>query len=483
MVIHIYDEEGEIRAALCAITYTKNISDFLDISKFDGVGYYHLIDSNGRYIAYPEDSLSFLMDETYYDAIDQLEYKADYSSLQIKSDMAAGRAGYTHYGYEEKERYAYYTPVGINNWFMMTIVPVEVVDRQINQLVRKASGFVVYLGMIMLGVAVNLVNIFLKSRKRIEAYKHNQLAMALEQEKVFKEVSYGVFDYVIEVNLNENTITSERGEMPISGLEWEKRTVYDQYLMTFIQQVVKDVYREGIQNRFSRQALLALCHKGIYRFEEECIIFDKKQQEQWIHVKVRLYKSLYTKDYCAILYINNIHEAKVREMALVNDTERDAMTALYNKVTTELRIRKILERQPLETHIFMICDIDDFKRFNDTKGHLFGDLVIKEVASEMKKFFRDEDIVGRIGGDEFVVFICHSLSNEVLYDRVKQLMNRLRDKVNDDMLQVSIEMSIGIAYAPEHGKTFQELYHYADKALYESKHQGKHQMSIYSEMS
>ncbi|MEG2930129.1 MAG: GGDEF domain-containing protein, partial [Oscillospiraceae bacterium] len=83
--------------------------------------------------------------------------------------------------------------------------------------------------------------------------------------------------------------------------------------------------------------------------------------------------------------------------------QKDPLTGLYNKVAMATLANKGLSESPYEQHALMVLDIDDFKGINDTLGHAFGDLVLIDVATKLKTAFRNNDVVGRIGGDEFSV--------------------------------------------------------------------------------
>ncbi len=99
--------------------------------------------------------------------------------------------------------------------------------------------------------------------------------------------------------------------------------------------------------------------------------------------------------------------SKNEEIRLKLKAERDTLTGLYNKGTTEKLINDFLnsEEASLGMHAFLIVDIDNFKSVNDNLGHVFGDKVLFEVSKNLKPIFRKDDIVGRIGGDEFIVFL------------------------------------------------------------------------------
>ena len=120
----------------------------------------------------------------------------------------------------------------------------------------------------------------------------------------------------------------------------------------------------------------------------------------------------------------------------------------------------------------LAIDIDNFKGVNDNLGHLVGDKVLIDAANKFKKIFRKTDIIGRFGGDEFVIFIKDVPSQEFIENKASEILNSIRSKVNNND-KCKISASVGIALCPAHGLDFHELYKNADDALYFSKKHNK----------
>ncbi|OOB78113.1 MAG: hypothetical protein BEN18_08690 [Epulopiscium sp. Nuni2H_MBin001] len=165
----------------------------------------------------------------------------------------------------------------------------------------------------------------------------------------------------------------------------------------------------------------------------------------------------------AIVKVRNVQAEK----DLLVKSEIDQLSGLYNKKTTEMMITRSL--QTTDNGVLFMIDIDNFKSINDKFGHDKGDEVIVDVASKIKKVFRDNDIVGRVGGDEFMVFIT---GNANVIQKAEQLCSSIKCTYHVEDVEVTISASIGIAYS-EAGITFNRLYKLADTALYGSKRKGK----------
>lgn len=160
--------------------------------------------------------------------------------------------------------------------------------------------------------------------------------------------------------------------------------------------------------------------------------------------------------------------------ALISIAQMDPLTNVYNKEATQKLIDQKLEDD--QEHCFLILDIDDFKSVNDNYGHIVGDKVLIQLAQLFKTHFRQNDIVGRIGGDEFIVFINDRAVGE---KRVQDLIEKVNQIHIDELENLQLSISVGIAYAPSQGTTFQELYRNADHALYQRKRTGKNGYNVY----
>lgn len=172
----------------------------------------------------------------------------------------------------------------------------------------------------------------------------------------------------------------------------------------------------------------------------------------------------------------NIDERKKKELDLKVKAEKDALTGIFNKGATEQLIKQRLEidsKDASKLHALMIIDLDNFKEVNDVLGHATGDQVLIEAATKIASNFKGSDIVGRIGGDEFIVLMrdINAISNtDVLATR---LCRELKKSLPSSSGEIAISSSVGISIFPYHGATYEELFEKADKALYTAKANGK----------
>ena len=120
----------------------------------------------------------------------------------------------------------------------------------------------------------------------------------------------------------------------------------------------------------------------------------------------------------------------------------------------------------------MIIDADKFKRINDSLGHLAGDAVIQYIAKQIKKNFRESDLVGRIGGDEFMVFL-ETDSKDIVEGKAAKINADVREPFQVDGIDIQMSCSIGIVFEPKTGIDYQTMFAAADQALYEVKKNGR----------
>ena len=154
-------------------------------------------------------------------------------------------------------------------------------------------------------------------------------------------------------------------------------------------------------------------------------------------------------------------------------SKHDLLTGLYNKRSFEEEVQKTINnQQENEVSVLLIFDFDNFKTINDTYGHAIGDEVLKGFGAVLGRAFRTHDLIGRIGGDEFMVFMPQMLNEHLKRpDEISQeILNELAQMEIGPAKHFSCSIGIGTDAT---GYNFKKLYKLADKALYQSKENGK----------
>lgn len=180
--------------------------------------------------------------------------------------------------------------------------------------------------------------------------------------------------------------------------------------------------------------------------------------------------------------IKNIDEEKNNQVRLEQRLKADPLTELLNKVAIKLTISDYIStEQEISTHAMLLIDIDNFKCVNDTLGHIMGDKAIQDIARNMKSVFRSSDYLGRVGGDEFLVFMKNT-NKAVVKEKAKDLCALINQVYKNDQGEVRVSCSIGIAFYPSEGNDYDELFSKADLAMYYSKLKGGNYYISYEEI-
>ncbi len=160
----------------------------------------------------------------------------------------------------------------------------------------------------------------------------------------------------------------------------------------------------------------------------------------------------------------------------------DDLTGLPNRLLFKDRLDKIIKIRGMDKRPFalMFLDLDEFKLINDTLGHLAGDQVLQEVAKRLKECLREEDIVSRLSGDEFTIFLPAIGEKEDVFLVARKLIQALKIPIDIAGEELFVTCSIGITLFPDHGISPETLMKNADTAMYRAKENGRGMFSFYS---
>lgn len=289
----------------------------------------------------------------------------------------------------------------------------------------------------------------------------------LENQEEFMKIMFSLSkDLPFKVDLNNNTISlfhsskdSNNYKKTMDIDEFRKEKVIQEDLSIFDDMIYS--MRQGIKKDF------------------EFRIFYGSEYS-WSRVRYELVLSSNKKVKTVLGQIYNI-DSEIKYKA---KSEIDSLTEFYNKYSSERIIKEILaDSNQSSKHYFVLIDIDNFKAINDNLGHNYGDLVLKTLSSKLKSIFRSSDIIGRIGGDEFIVFVKDFENKEAFEKKLQQVNDSFRNSYSDGNTVYHISGSIGVCEYPNNGTTFEELYVKSDNAMYNAKRKGKNQYYIYKENS
>jgi len=182
----------------------------------------------------------------------------------------------------------------------------------------------------------------------------------------------------------------------------------------------------------------------------------------------------------ALLIALFIHYRKAR--IIQNISQTDALTGIFNRGAVQAQITMALEKEKQSPELvcpLIAVDLDNFKAVNDNYGHAEGDRLLKAVANVLTHSVRQTDIVGRMGGDEFIVYLTN-VSNKKTAEKVAAKLCAAVSALSLEKEEWSeITASFGVAFGTA-DSTWSSLYHEADVALYDAKERGKNQYSVYT---
>lgn len=201
----------------------------------------------------------------------------------------------------------------------------------------------------------------------------------------------------------------------------------------------------------------------------------KKIDNNYIWCKLRV-STIFDEDQKPVRRIGKIIDvdnSRREKFMLIEKTKIDTMSGFYNKQATENIINDEITRLEKDTlSALLVMDIDNFKEINDKFGHIKGDEVLIEISNSVKPLFRSSDILGRVGGDEFVIFLKDLNTEDHATKKAQDILDAIKSIVIGNK-EYEVSVSIGIAFYDKDGSDYKELFDKADKALYKAKKKGK----------
>ena len=160
-------------------------------------------------------------------------------------------------------------------------------------------------------------------------------------------------------------------------------------------------------------------------------------------------------------------------MEIMNELQYDSLTGVYNKKTITEYAKKRISEEKEKRIVIAILDVDHFKSVNDTFGHLYGDKVLARVGGRLKEIVGEDGVIGRIGGDEFMIVFNGLDDDQVLRGMLRAIRTQIKWEFAEDFENLSITCSIGASIFPVNGRDYEDLFKKADCCLYIAKEKGR----------
>lgn len=345
-----------------------------------------------------------------------------------------------------------------------------VVEQDTDHLIEDMNRQLYRTGLILAAVIITVVIVITNV---IRNFDRQITKLTEERQAIFKKATEQLYDSIYELNLTRNCYVGKPMEEYFSSMG-AGGMPFDQGLRVIAEKQIKEEYREGYVSMFSPEHVIREYEAGNNHLSYDFMLSLDGGPYQWMRVETYIFFSEEDKSIHMFAYRKNIDTEKKREL----QAAADEMTGLFTKKVTERLIDRQLTKCPGGLFAFMIFDIDCFKDVNDHHGHAFGDYCICTFTKIIKEHFRDGDIIGRIGGDEFVVFIPVPGVN---FAEVKaaELSSALDTVISKEDVSCHISASIGVSVSPRNGMDFEALYQKADIALYQTKQRGKNGFTLF----
>lgn len=453
----IYDKNGDIMGIIGVGLTVDSIQQILKDydEKFDITAV--LVDENG-----------ILQVSSEKNRYDHINLKEDTNIKKLSDEIFGKYEGQRNFRYFSDDSQAYIVSQYIENLRWYLVVEKDMTD--ISHMLRKQlyeRFFVAFF--ITVSVLFIVAYVIKKYRDKITELSNLQKE---EYQRLLDQVTAGPYENIFEIDITNNRVSVESAERYSKDLGVSFDTPYDQAIKIGALKIKEEYVNEYLEI-FLPEHIIETYKKGINNLSYDFLVSDDYGTYRWIRIIAHIFYRSSDNSIRMISYRKNIDDEKKRELVLLERSQKDSMTGLLNKGVTEKSIEEVLNLKETtnQKHAFVMFDIDDFKDINDTYGHSFGDTVIIEFANELKSTFHDIDIVGRIGGDEFAVFMINFHDTDMLRKKLGRLCKKISQKNFGKNIKISC--SIGAAIYPEHGTTYLELYEKADQALYYSKEHGK----------
>lgn len=278
-------------------------------------------------------------------------------------------------------------------------------------------------------------------------------------------------DCFFEYDIESDTITFTQNK---TFLEWSGLT---------IKNCTEECTKLGLVHQDDQDDFCKFLNAGNQRILE----FRYRKEDGiyiWCLAKSAVIKGEDGKPNTVLGIINDINQQNEENFLKSNEEMIDPLTQLYSRKSAEEFIKEYLQKDgKLGKHALLIVDVKGFQNINKRLGHVFGDGVLSNIAQAIKWTFQKSDIIARIGGDDFLIFIKNMDNIEMLQEKVALLQKLFENTYAGELHEIKISCNIGIATYPKDGSLFENLFKNADSALFAAKQKEEGNCAFYDPFS
>ncbi|MBQ7158068.1 MAG: diguanylate cyclase [Treponema sp.] len=466
LAVPIFQNEKVVGVITGTFSYSILDSIFA-VDTFSGNGYSFLVDSSGRVLVGSQSKERLCFSENWLSFMSEQEALDNLGINTIRNNIKANKTDNVRYTINGEERILVYTPVNMNNWYVLSVVTADYINAQ----QRKIIWITLVLILVILVVFSAISMLFYKLIKQNEKIEKDNVRYAVTTQNAQTLVyEYDFERKVIEFTGNSTFLFGENlRQLPLDWFNMIEERIHE--AERNLRSQLKEFIESGETMYSSELRLLAGEGEYVWYRLSGTLIKDKEDG-----VPVKLIGSLVN------VNAQVVHEQELKEMA-----ETDLLSGLLNKVSMEKHITEWIKNAGESVGAFYMLDLDNFKQVNDKIGHSAGDTAICDAANKLNLVFSERDFIGRIGGDEFCVFLTlpntmpHEKMTEIISEKAHVLNSILHETYTSGDIAVHVTSSIGISLFPKQATSYKDLFKRADSALYSVKESGKNNFAIYDE--
>lgn len=378
----------------------------------------------------------------------------------------------------------WYSGNGANGYAVTRYLPAPnmylVTDKNTSEIIKQIRTKYYTGGVIVLFTTLIVILIVTTIIRR---YKNKIVSITISEElkyhTILQNATSQIYDSIIEFDITNNLACGEGTKKFLKQLDLKPCTSYSAMLQTIVSKHIHPDHAALYMEAFSPKAVRKALEEDRNKLSCDFLYATIKGNYVWYRETGYVLRWAENDSIHIVICRQNIDKDKKLELSLQEMAQKDGLTGLYNKMTTHDMIEKRLAGHQCDRGLLamIMLDIDNFKELNDSLGHVAGDRIIQEFAQSLRACFAAEDIIGRVGGDEFVVLTLQK-DEEALRQKAETLCRTIRG-ASFGCEGHHLAASMGVAIFPRHGKAFGDLYARADAALYRAKQNGKDTFFIF----
>lgn len=407
--------------------------------------------------------------QNYFSMVSEAKFHTPSTHNKFENEFATSKNGLIHYTLKGIDTYAYFSSTAVPGIVVMNTASDSTILGDSIKIITESKKFT---SILLISLFLLIIVLFLVGY--IHSVSIRRTTNFLNLERTRQAITFSYSNSILwEYNFKTDTlIKTDRNHGICPGL-------------TEIVGLSKYVIDNELLHPDDVDAFLQFLHSyGTLVVQNTVDVRAKNVDNTYTWYKLSGTK-LYDANRHAISVIGqteDINAQKIEIEQLKEKASLDSLTKLLNHSSTKQRINDCIKGLDSPNIMgFLIIDIDNFKTINDSLGHLFGDAVLVDVSAKLKKLFDPANLIGRVGGDEFIVLIHKAESVTHIENLANQICNIFHNIYLGENAPFEMSGSIGISIYPTDGNDFDSLYEKADTALYHAKYKGKDRYCIYSE--